>query len=192
MSPSHHCFNRFAALAAVTTALGSIGVLTACGESDAGPAAIVPIPSDPSMTLDAALIQGDDDAVRAHIIAGTPLNTRGTTGDSPLHIAAALGRSNAAAALIHAGAALEATNTSGATPLFNAAFFCQADVLHMLIDAGASTDVADQSGTTIRQIMDVPWQQIRPVYEMVHRSLGLPFDETRIRSARSSIAEMLR
>ena len=146
----------------------------------------------PSVALQTAIIEGDDQAVYEHILAGNSVNTRSAMGDTPLHIAAAMGRSYATEVLIGAGADLEAVNNSGATPLFNAAFFCHKDVLKKLIDAGGSTNITDANGTTIQQIMSTPWEQMFPIYEMVHRSIGLPFDKSRIESARAEIAEMLR
>jgi hypothetical protein len=192
MPLSNHRSHRLALHAVAAASLGTTLFLASCGESDAVSNAGVSSPAAPEISLDAAIMQGDDHAVHAHILAGTPVNTKTMTGDTPLHVAAALGRGYAAELLIGAGADLETANSSGATPLFNAAFFCHADVLGMLIDAGANKEVTDQTGTSIRQIMELPWEQIRPIYEMVHNSIGLPFDEQRIRDARPGIAEMLR
>ena len=49
-----------------------------------------------------------------------------------------------------------------------------------------------QMGTPILDIMEMPWEQIRPIYEMVHSSIGMPFDEQRIKEARPVVAELLR
>ena len=196
MSLSNHHPRRLALYAVAAASLGSGAVLAGCGEADAAADAAsdagVSSPETPDIALDAAIMQGDDHAVHAHIMAGSPVNSKNMTGDTPLHIAAALGRLYAAEVLIGAGAELEATNSSGVTPLFGAAFFCHADVMQALIDAGANKEVADQTGTSIRRIMAMPWEQIRPIYEMVHSSIGLPFDEQRIRDARPGIAELLR
>lgn len=178
---------------AAALALGSLHApLAGCGDPQAGSADHVSSRAAPSIALDTAIMQGDDQSVHAHILAGTPVNTKSMMGDTPLHIAAALGRSYAVEVLIGAGAELEVKNGSGVTPLFNAAFFCQVDALAMLIEAGAETRATDQNGMSILQIMEAPWEQMRPVYEMVHSSIGLPFDEQRIREARPQIAEMLR
>lgn len=192
MTPARRPSFRFTAFAAATLPLTPFGLLTGCGESDAPASATVGSAAAPSMSLDAAIIQGDDQTVYAHIVAGTPVNTKTMTGDTPLHIAAALGRAYAVEVLIGAGAELEVTNASGVTPLFNAAFFGQIDVLQKLIEAGANTRATDQSGTPILSIMEMPWEQIQPIYEMVHRSIGMPFDEQRIKDARPAVAELLR
>lgn len=192
MSPLNHRSRRLALLAAAAASLGSSALLAGCGDSDTATDAGVSSPAAPDISLDAAIVQGSDHAVHAHIVAGTPVNSKSMTGDTPLHIAAALGRAYAAEILIQAGAELETPNGFGGTPLFNAAFFCHADVLQLLINAGANTAVTDQTGTPIRQIMEMPWEQIHPIYELVHSSIGLPFDAKRIRDARPNIAEMLR
>ena len=95
---------------------GAALLIGGCGES-------VDRPAPPSITLAAAIVSGDDHAVRDHIVAGTDLNAPNETGDSPLSLACVFGRTYAAEVLIDAGVDLETTNNSGATPLFNAAFF---------------------------------------------------------------------
>lgn len=188
------CLPPFRLVAFTTTiaSLGTFGLLTGCEDAEIPASKLASSPAAPSKALDAAIIQGDDQSVYAHIAAGTPINTKSMTGDTPLHIAAALGRAHAVEALIGAGAELEATNASGVTPLFNAAFFGRTEVLQQLIDAGAHTSVTDQAGTPIVTIMEMPWEQIRPIYEMVYSSIGLPFDAQRIKGARPRVAEMLR
>ena len=192
MKPVHRPAFRVVAFTAATASLTTFGLLTGCGESETSASAVPSSPAAPSMSLDAAIMQGDDQAVYAHIVAGTPVSTKSMTGDTPLHIAAAMGRTYVTEVLIGAGAELEVTNASGVTPLFNAAFFGHTDVLQKLIDAGANTSPTDQAGIPILEIMEMPWEQIRPIYEMVYSSIGMPFDEQRIKDARPRVAELLR
>lgn len=192
MKRAHPPLSRVTTFAAAISSLTTFGLVAGCGESEAPANAATSAAAVPTMTLDTAIIHGDDQAVYAHIVAGTPVNAKTMTGDTPLHIAAALGRVYAAEVLIGAGAELEVTNGSGVTPLFNAAFFGQTEVLQKLIDAGAHTNVTDQAGTPILEIMDLPWEQIRPIYELVYSSIGMPFDEHRIKDARPRVAELLR
>jgi ankyrin repeat protein len=177
----------FAAILAAPSLL-----LTGCGQADAEQQAHADRPPAPEISLEAAIIQGNDDAVRAHIIAGTPINTPNATGETPLGLAAVMGRVYAAEVLVGADAELETRNNSGTTPLFNAAFFCHPEVVRVLIDAGADTGTTDANGTPIRQVMETPWAQIEPVYESVYRAIAMPFDADRIESTRPTIAEMLR
>lgn len=192
MKPAHRPLFRVTTFAAAIASLTTCGLLAGCGESETPASAAAGAAAAPTMALDIAIMQGDDQAVYAHVVAGTPVSTKTMTGDTPLHIAAALGRPYAAEVLIGAGAELEVTNASGVTPLFNAAFFGHTEVLQQLIDAGAHTNTTDQTGAPILEIMEMPWEQIRPIYEMVHSSIGLPFDEQRIKEARPRVAELLR
>jgi hypothetical protein len=179
--------------ALITATLTAAALLaTGCDETEGVGHAHADLPTAPSMSLEAAIAEGDDDAVRAHIDAGTPLDTPNAFGDTPLSVAAVLGRASAAAALVNAGAGLEVKNHAGATPLFNAAFFCHPEVVRVLIDAGADTGTADAMGTPIRMVMETPWEQIEPIYAAVYGAIGLPLDAERIETTRPRIAEMLR
>ncbi len=166
-------------------------VTTGCGDTGSASAAHADRPAAPAISLDAAIIAGDDNAVRDHIIAGTSVNKPNITGDTPLSLAAVFGRTYAAEVLVGAGAELETRNSSGATPLFNAAFFCHPDVVRVLIDAGADTETTDANGTPIRQVMEMPWTRIEPVYTSLYTAIGIPFDAESIESTRPKIAEML-
>ncbi len=179
-----------ALIAAILTAPWLLA--TGCGEAEGGRHELADLPEAPSISLEAAVVEGDDEAVRAHIIAGTPVDTPNMAGDTPLGIASALGRTRAAEMLIDAGAALELKNNAGTTPLFNAAFFCHPDVVRVLIDAGADTTTTDANGIPIRQVMEAPWEHIEPVYAAVYRAIGFPLDAERIESMRPWIAKMLR
>ena len=192
MSCSSRNARRATAFLTAVALLGPATLLNGCDESAASEAVQTNTAASADAALNAAILNGDDQAVYERIVAGVPVNTTNAIGDTPLHIAAALGREYAAEVLIGAGAELEVRNGSQVTPLFNAAFFCHADVLEVLIDAGADRNVTDQTGTPIVQIMETRWEQIRPIYEMVHTSIGLPFDEKRIESTRPTIAAMLR
>lgn len=145
----------------------------------------------PAISLESAIVGGDDTAVHAHILAGTAVNTQNMSGDTPLGIAAVFGRAYAAEVLIGAGAELETKNRSGVTPLFSAAFFCHPEVVRVLTDAGADTSTTDANGMTIKQVMEMPWVQIEPVYAAIYRGIGIPFDADRIESSRPTIAAML-
>ena len=184
---------RIATMLAGTLIGGSLLLASGCGDASAKQEASAAGSSAnaPSTPLDQAIITGDNDAVRAHIIAGTPIDEPNAMGDTPLSLAAVFGRAYAAEVLIDAGADLESRNRSGATPLFNAAFFCEPEVLKLLIDAGADTATTDANGYTVGQVMETPWAQIRPVYEGIYRAINLPFDADRIEKARPEIARML-
>ena len=74
-----------------------------------------PQPSDISI-IDAAK-QGNIEAVKQHIAAGTDVNAKDMLGGTPLHIAARLGQKEIAEALIAAGADVNAKMMTDETPL---------------------------------------------------------------------------
>ena len=191
-SPTTLLSPRTAASLFASLVFAAVLIPTGCGEAGDGRQAIADRPAAPAISLEAAIIQGDDDAVRSHIIAGSPVNTPNARGDTPLSVAAALGRAYAAEVLVGAGAELEVKNSSGTTALFNAAFFCHPDVVRVLVDAGADTSTTDANGMTISQVMALPWEQIEPVYAGVFRAIGIPFDAERIESTRPQITALLR
>ena len=83
-------------------------------------------PSEPaSVSIHTAALQGNVEAIRQHIKAGTDLNEKDAWGSTPLIIAATFGKTEVAKALIGAGADMNATNNDGATALHAAAFLCR-------------------------------------------------------------------
>ena len=70
----------------------------------------------PKKSLEAAAAEGDVDAVRQHIAAGTDPNTQHlTNGSKPLIVEPTIGHTEVARALIQRGADLEIQNSDGAT-----------------------------------------------------------------------------
>jgi ankyrin repeat protein len=80
----------------------------------------------PSVGIWTAAAQGNIEAIKQHISAGTDLNAKEPAGGSTLLMVAALyGQTEAARLLIENGANLNARNNDGATALHAAAFFCR-------------------------------------------------------------------
>ena len=67
-----------------------------------------------------------------------PDKTHTSTGLSPLHVAAVLGKADVVSVLLRAGVALDVSNTRAQTPLFLAIKHGDVEVVALLIDAGAS------------------------------------------------------
>ncbi len=67
---------------------------------------------------------------------------------TPLCVAAALGRLGSVRALLEAGAELEARNDKGRTPLILAAVGGHLDVVHLLLDKGAAIDARETNQAT--------------------------------------------
>jgi len=139
---------------------------------------------------------GDLEAVRRHIAAGDDLNARDPVGGStPLLVATTFGRTEAAQALIDAGADVNAQNNEGSTALLTAALFCREEIVEALLAAGADKTIRNRAGSTPLQVVTVPFEAIRGIYDYLGATLGpygLKLDYDRIQAARPRIAAMLR
>jgi hypothetical protein len=136
------------------------------------------------------------DAIRRHIAAGTDLNAPDASGGStPLIIAATFGRTAVARALIDAGADVNRRNNDGATALLTAALFCRTQIVEALLTAGADRTIRNNSGSTALDVVTVPFDRIKGIYDYLGTVLGpygLELDYEQIEATRPRIAEMLR
>jgi len=149
----------------------------------------------PSVGLHVAALQGNLDAIRQHVDAGSDLDEKDAYGSSPLIIAATFGKTEVAGALIDAGADLTITNNEGATPLHIAAFFCRTEIVKALLDKGADRTIRNNAGRTALETVAVPFDDVKGLYHGIGKGLkplGLKLDYERIRTARPKIAQMLR
>ncbi len=149
----------------------------------------------PSVSLHLAALQGDIDAVRQHLKAGSDLNAKDAFGSSPLVIAATFGRTGVAKALIEAGAELEVRNNDAATPLHIAAFLCHAEIVESLLDHDANRHLRDDYGNTAFDAVAGPFGDVKDIYDRLRMGLGplgLRLDEERIKRTRPWITKMLR
>lgn len=172
----------------------------ALGEATAAiPAEASPESSEEStagLTLHEAVVRGDLEGLRRQIDAGADLNAREPSGgSSPLITAATFGQTEAARALIEAGADVDQQNDDGSTALITAAFFGRTDIVEMLLEAGADKSIRNSTGSTALDVVTVPFEALRGVYDFLGSALapyGLVLDYARIEAARPVIAEMLR
>ncbi|MHC4584095.1 MAG: ankyrin repeat domain-containing protein [Planctomycetota bacterium] len=149
----------------------------------------------PRKSLHAAALQGDIDAIRQHIDAGSELNKKDVYGSSPLIVAVTFGKTEAARVLIKAGADLEITNNEGAAPLHIAAFFCRAEIVKALLENGADKNALNKAGRTALETVSSPFENVIGIYDGIGKSLrplGLKLDYERIKKTRPEIAEILR
>jgi hypothetical protein len=149
----------------------------------------------PAISLHAAVIEGNLEAVKQHIAAGSDLNLKEPSGgSSPLILASLLGKTEIAQALIDAGADVNQINNEGSTALHTAAFFCRPDIVNALLAAGADTSVRNNSGSTAQASVSAPFQSVKGVYDYFSNTLGpigLELDYTYLETTRPQIAEML-
>jgi len=153
-------------------------------------------PTPPSVGLHVAAIQGNLDAVRQHIAAGSDLNEKEPSrGSSPLITAAAFGRTEIALALIEGGADVNYKNNEGSTALHTAALFCRTEIVKALLENGADKTVRNNAGRTPLDSVAGPFDDVKGIYDQLGLSLkpfGLTLDYERIKETRPRIAEMLR
>ena len=149
----------------------------------------------PRVSLHAAALQGNLDAIRQHINAGSELNKKDAYGSSPLIVAVTFGKTEVARALIEAGADMQITNNEGSTPLHIAAFFCRTEIVKALLDKGADKNALNKAGRTALETVAGPFDDIKGIYDSIGKGLkplGLKLDYERIKRTRPRIAEMLR
>ena len=104
-------------------------------------------PSAPDISIHDAAGEGNIEAVKQHIAAGTDVDAK-TSGETPLHWAARFGQSQVAELLIAEGADVNAKNVVGQTPLHLAAGASHKEIIELLIAAGAEVNAKTKRGET--------------------------------------------
>ncbi|MGB2862330.1 MAG: ankyrin repeat domain-containing protein [Sedimentisphaerales bacterium] len=181
----------------VTTAMLIIILFTVagCGKKENSNNEKVQSSKPPSVSLHIAALQGNIDAIKQHIKAGSDLNIKDAYGSNPLIIAATFGKTEVARALIDAGADMKITNNEGSIPLHIAAFFCRTEIVKALLDKGADKNALNKAGRTALESVAGPFDDVKGIYDSIAKGLkplGLKLDYERIKRTRPRIAEMLR
>ena len=155
-------------------------------------------PAPPNVDVFKAAGEGNLDALKQHIAAGTDLNQRTKDGQktTPLIAAAGVGQAEAAKMLIEAKADLNLQNKNGDTALSVAAFLCHPEIVEALLKAGADKAIKNNTGTTALDGAQAPWNEVKPIYDflngILYKPIGIPLDYNRIQQTRPKIAELLR
>ena len=101
-------------------------------------------PRPPNIYIHIAAHEGNIEAVKQHIAAGTDVNKKTSRNEStPLHSAASNGQKDIVELLIANGADLNAKDLSGDTPLHDAATGGHKEVAELLIAEGADVNAKD-------------------------------------------------
>jgi ankyrin repeat protein len=104
-------------------------------------------PPPPDISIHDAAGEGNIEAVKQHIAAGTDVDAK-TRGETPLLWAARFGQSQVAELLIAEGADVNAKNVVGQTPLHWAAMAGHKEIIELLIAAGADVNAKTKRGDT--------------------------------------------
>ena len=108
-----------------------------------------PTAKAPDISIHDAVLDGDIEAVKQHIAAGTDVNAIDDDwGAPPLHLAADQGYKEIVELLIAKGADVNAKNKFGSTPMHKAARRGQKEVNELLIDNGADVNAKNNRGRT--------------------------------------------
>ena len=110
-------------------------------------AAVLVVGCGESSIHDAAY-QGNIEAVKQHIAAGTDVDAKTDDGRTPLHFAAFPGQKEIAELLLANGADVNAKANNGGTPLHLAAFKSHKEIVELLITKGADVNAMDDGGHT--------------------------------------------
>jgi len=153
--------------------------------------------NDPQAPIDIGKASGNGDleAIERCIKAGTDLNQRGPNQSTPLMTSATFGRVEVAKALIEADADLDLKSKDGSTALLIASFFAHPEIVEALLEAGADPNIRNNNGSTALDTVQTPWEQIKPIYDIVGGILGpagLKLDYERIQKTRPKIAVILK
>ena len=107
-----------------------------------------PTAKAPDISIHAAAEDGNIEAVKQHIAAGTDVNARDSIGETTLHFAARWGHKGIAELLIANGADVNAKHDYGYTPLHWTANNGHKEVVELLIAKGADVNAKDNQGRT--------------------------------------------
>jgi cytohesin len=108
-------------------------------------------PSAPDISIHKAAREGNIEAIKQHIAAGTDVNAKGDGESTPLHRAAYEGHKETAELLIAEGADVNLKDQFDSTPLHEAAYEGHKEIVELLIAKGADVNAKnDNDGTPLR------------------------------------------
>jgi hypothetical protein len=129
---------------------------------------------------------GDIEAVKQHLAAGTDVNAKGADGWTPLHYAAWRGKKEVAELLIANGADVNAKDVVGETPLHKAVIDGRKETAELLIAKGAEVNAKTKTaGDEWWTVLD--WAElVRKIYVPGYK------ESPKLIAARKEIPDLLR
>ena len=110
-----------------------------------------PTAKAPDISINQAVFDGNIEAVKQHLAAGTDVNVKDKFGFTPLHEATGAGHKEIAELLIAKGASVNAKDNNGWTPLFYAAAKTGSghkEIVELLIANDADVNALSVNGKT--------------------------------------------
>ena len=80
----------------------------------------------------------------------------------------------------------------GSTPLHIAVFVCNIEIVKALVAAKADVNAKNNKGETPWYLATMPWEEIKPAYDIIGAIFQKKFDLERIQKDRVKVAEILR
>jgi ankyrin repeat protein len=152
------------------------------------------VASAPSIDIWTAAAQGNLEAIKQHVAAGTDLNAKEPSrGSTPLIVATVFGQTEAARLLIEKGANVNVKNNDETTALLTAAFFCHTETVNLLLKKGAKVNAINNNGQTPLDTVAGEWnEEVEGIYKYFEGILQIQLDIERIKATRPKIAALLR
>ncbi|WP_323782423.1 SDR family NAD(P)-dependent oxidoreductase [Thalassovita sp.] len=146
------------------------------------------------ISLHGAAFTGDIAALQSALALGVDPDALDPSGATALIVATTFDKPDAVKALLAAGATVDKSNRDGSTPLHMAALLCREEILETLLEYGADKSLRSKSGATALELVTVPFEEIKPLYDFLGSMLapyGLVLDYARIQAQRPVIAALL-
>ena len=124
-------------------------MLVGCGESQQS----APVPESkpepptakkPDISIHKAAFDGDIEAVKQHLAAGTDVNAKDIGDNTPLGYATGRNNKEIVELLITKGAEVNTKDMNGVTPLYSAAGYGHKEIAELLISKGADVNAKDE------------------------------------------------
>ena len=145
-------------------------------------------------SLHGAAFAGVIATLQSALALGVDPDALDPSGATALIVATTFDKPDAVKALLAAGATVDKSNRDGSTPLHMAALLCREEILETLLEYGADKSLRSKSGATALELVTVPFEEIRPLYDFLGSRLapyGLVLDYARIQAQRPVIAALL-
>ena len=135
-------------------------------------------PSAPDISIHEAVNNGNVEAVKQHLAAGTDVNAKNKYETTPLHHAAIKGHMEIAELLIEKGADVNAKGAvMGGTPLHEAANTGSKEIVELLIANGADVNAKDDNGNTPVDWIDVDDVDSKEIADLLRKHGGKTGEE---------------